>query len=336
MSLDRRGLLLGTSALFVAGCAAPKSSQGTSATSPSSSTSAASAANSSVPATMAAAASQAPAPAPQPTTGPWSADGNEIQGAVKLVATRMIETLGTWDASTAGVAAAGARLSALGIDPALASQAADLLAGGVLAKVQVIDAQYGGLLASSASVLIPTRQWVISQPGAVTQRGWTFDVRLSAAVPSWRVTAINPSAPGPAAAVDSLATQVLNSSRIDLPPASRADIASGQVHDSVLRAVLGLAKTYMIGVSVIRSGHPTYVFGTTRLSDHPRGRAFDTWRINGMPVVAASTPRSLVTGYMTAAAGLGSYNVGGPYVLNGSVYFSDQTHHDHVHAGFST
>jgi hypothetical protein len=338
MTLDRRGLLLGTSALFVAGCAAPKGSPSTSATatSLSPSTSAASAPSASVPATTAAAASQAPAPAPLPATVPWSADGNEIQGAVKLVATRMIEALGTWDASTAGVAAAGARLSALGVDPALASQAADLLTGGVLAKVQVIDAQYGGLLASSASVLIPTRQWVIAQSGAITERGWTFDVRLSAAVPSWRVTAINPSAPGAAAAVDSLATQVLTSSRIDLAPASRADIASGQVHDTVLRAMLGLAQTYTIGVSVIRSGHPTYVFGTTRLSDHPRGRAFDTWRINGMPVVAASTPRSLVTGYMTAAAAQGSYNVGGPYLLNGSVYFSDQTHHDHVHAGFST
>jgi hypothetical protein len=248
----------------------------------------------------------------------------------------MIEVLGTWDAGTAGVAAAGARLSALGIDPAMAAQAAGLLTGGVAATLQVIDAQYGGLLTSTASVLIPTRQSVVDQSGAITQRGWTFDVRLSAAVPSWRVTAINPSAPGAAAAVDSLATQVLSSSRIDLPPASRADIASGQVHDTVLRAMLSLAQTYTIGVSVIRSGHPTYVFGTTRLSDHPLGRAFDTWRINGMPVVAASTPRSLVTGYMTAAASHGSYNVGGPYLLSGSVYFSDQTHHDHVHAGFST
>jgi hypothetical protein len=177
---------------------------------------------------------------------------------------------------------------------------------------------------------------VTAQSGATIQRGWTFDVRLSSAVPSWRVIAINPSAPGAAAALDSLATQVLSSSRIDLPPASRADIASGQVHDTVLKAMLGLAQTYTIGVSVIRSGHPTNVFGTTRPSDHPRGRAFDTWRINDMPVVAASTPRSLVTAYMTAAAAHGSYNVGGPYLLNGSVYFSDQTHHDHVHAGFST
>ena len=82
-----------------------------------------------------------------------------------------------------------------------------------------------------------------------------------------------------------------------------------------------------------RSGHPHYVFGTTRLSDHPRGRAFDTWQINGQAVVAPTTPRSLITSYMHAAA-TGSYNVGGHYRLPGATYFSDQTHHDHIHAGF--
>ena len=254
---------------------------------------------------------------------------------MKLVATRMVEALGTWDAAHAGLAAAQDRLSSLGIDPSLAAQASGLLSGGTAAALQVIDAQYGGLLTSSASVLVPTRQWVVDAAGTQSERGWTFDVRLSAASPTWHITAINPSNPGAATSVDSLATQVLASSRIDLPPASRADIASGQVHDSVLEAMLTLAKAYTIGVSVIRSGHPTHVFGTTRLSDHPRGRAFDTWRINGVPVVATSTPRSLVTGYMQAAAAAGSYNVGGPYLLSGRAYFSDQTHHDHVHAGFS-
>jgi hypothetical protein len=39
---------------------------------------------------------------------------------------------------------------------------------------------------------------------------------------------------------------------------------------------------------------------------------------------------------MRAAESLGSYNVGGPYQLSGAAFFSDQTHHDHVHAGFQT
>jgi hypothetical protein len=130
---------------------------------------------------------------------------------------------------------------------------------------------------------------------------------------------------------------VLRHPRIDLPPASRADVLSGQVHDSVLDAMLALAGRFTLGVSVVRSGHPLHVFGTTRLSDHPQGRAFDTWRIDGHPVVDGRTPRRLVTGFMEAAAAAGSYNVGGPYLLGSAPqYFSDATHHDHVHAGFAS
>jgi len=77
------------------------------------------------------------------------------------------------------------------------------------------------------------------------------------------------------------------------------------------------------------------VFGTSRLSDHPRGRAFDTWQVDGQAVVDAATPQRLVTACMRAAASAGSYNVGGPYPLGGATYFSDDTHHDHVHAGFA-
>jgi hypothetical protein len=204
--------------------------------------------------------------------------------------------------------------------------------------VEVIDAQYGGILATSASVLVPCRQWLAGPGGRLIGAGTTIDVRLRARRGRWVVTALHPAHPARALpAPPALARQVLASSRIVLPPASVADVRSGQVHDSVLRALLTLAKDYRVDVSVIRSGHPTHVFGTTRLSDHPRGRAFDTWRIDGHAVVDPDTPRSLVVGFMAAAAAAGSYNVGGPYQLRpANRFFSDATHHDHVHAGFST
>ena len=78
----------------------------------------------------------------------------------------------------------------------------------------------------------------------------------------------------------------------------------------------------------------TNIGGYRSLQDggyHPQGRAFDTWQVDGQAVVAPSTPRSLVTAYMRAA---GSYNVAGPVLLPAPTYFSDDTHHDHVHAGF--
>ncbi len=53
-------------------------------------------------------------------------------------------------------------------------------------------------------------------------------------------------------------------------------------------------------------------------------------------MVDPRTPEALVVEYMQAVAAAGSYNVGGPYLLGaGPQWFSDDTHHDHVHAGFA-
>jgi hypothetical protein len=207
---------------------------------------------------------------------------------------------------------------------------------GARGVVEVIDAQYGGILSDTASVLVPCRVFMLSD-SRVETGGTTVDVRLTKTRGIWRVTATHPAQPGKATTqLTPTARQVLSNARIALPPASAADIRSGQVHESVLAAMLELAKTYRIGISVIRSGHPINVFGTNRPSDHPRGRAFDTWQINGRAVVDPATPRSLVTSYMRATEALGSYNVGGPYQLSGTAYFSDRTHHDHIHAGFTS
>ena len=98
-----------------------------------------------------------------------------------------------------------------------------------------------------------------------------------------------------------------------------------------------MSAAFRINVSVVRSGHPIYVFGTDRRSDHPPGGVLDTWASNGHAGVDDQTARALVEEYMHAAAEAGSYNVGGPYLLGAAPqWFSDATHHDHVHAGFTT
>ena len=249
-------------------------------------------------------------PAASPSGGPalpavsrWRPDPADLAPRAKVVAVRAIEKTGN----------------------------------GPRSALQVLDAQYGGLLAASASVLVVCRSWH-RRGRRVTPGGATYDVRLSRGAGGWRVTAVHPSRPGPAHQPrTSEERAVLTSPRIELPPAARADVLSGQVHPSVLAAMLRLSQRYRVGVSVVRSGHPLHVFGTDRLSDHPRGRAFDTFRIDGALVVARTTPRRLVEGYMEAAASAGAYNVGGPYLLGAAPqFFSDDTHHDHVHAGFAS
>ncbi|WP_035802942.1 hypothetical protein [Kitasatospora mediocidica] len=329
--VDRRGALAGALGLaLAAGCGTGSSSTGNGHGSP----------TPTVP-TSPTTTSASPNPPALPATSPWLPGPGEIQPDVKLRAVQLVEALGSWPTGGQGVSAAGARVAPLGLDPALADQAGPLLSAADRAALQVIDAQYGGILTDSASVLVVCDQWTQSGADAVAAGGTTVDVRLSAATPRWTVTALHPAEPGPAAATPAPdAARILSDDRIQLPPAAAADLRSGAVHPSVLTAMLTLAQVYTFRVSVVRSGHPLDVFGTTRPSDHPLGRAFDVWEINGRTVVDPTTAHDLVDGFMRAAAAAGSYNVGGPRQLSGgstpNQFFTDDTHHDHVHVGFDS
>ncbi|WP_234490678.1 hypothetical protein [Streptomyces sp. MBT33] len=275
-----------------------------------------------------------------PRTTPWRPTSAEVTPAAKLRAVRLVEAVGAWRPGESGTAAARSRVAALHLGPALVGQAGPLLPKADAAALQVIDAQYGGILTDSASVLVVCRQWTRSAD-RVRAGGTTVDVRLVRTASGWTVTSLHPARPGAAVSpVPSRVRGILSDPRIELPPAARADLRSGQVHDSVLAAMLRLARTYRMSVSVVRSGHPLDVFGTRRPSDHPRGRAFDVWRIDGHPVVDPGTSRTLIERFMRDAAAAGSYNVGGPLRPSGGAtanqFFSDATHHDHVHIGFRT
>ncbi len=278
-------------------------------------------------------ASAATLPAPKP----WIPGSGEVDPSVKLRAVQLLEALGTWDLGGVGVTAARRRVAALGLDPALVNQARSLLSSAPEAVTHVIDAQYGGILSSSSSVLVILEQWLKRPDGQLIHRGTTVDVRLVGARPRWNVTAMHPASPGAAVSVDSAAHAVLNNTRIHLPFAARADVASGAIHDSVLHCLTQLATAHVLNVSVMKSGHPIYVFGTNRHSDHPRGRAVDIWSIDGRPVVHPAN-RALVLSVMRRASVLGPYQVGGPVDLDGggSRFFSDRTHQDHIHLGFSS
>lgn len=270
---------------------------------------------------------------------PWTSDPDDVLPDVKALAVEAIEAIGSWRPGGAGAAAAAARIEQLGQSGRLVEQAPSLLSSFPAATLQVLAAQYGGLLTDRASVLVVCRQWLAAPGEPLVSRGTTVDVRLHAAAPHWRLTALHPGNPGPPARpISELARSVLRETRIELAPAARADVLAGVVHDSALRAMLRLAATYRIEVSVVRSGHPRLVFGTTRVSDHTHGRAFDTVRLDGRMVVDRATPPELVSGYMRAPVAAGAYNVGGPRVPSpgGSAFFTDTAHQDHIHAAFRT
>src|SRR4051812_13134031 len=105
-------------------------------------------------------------PSPSPTTStrpneselpsavPWTANPGEVNPAVKARATRLLQAAGTF----AGNGSLAQRLSAAGFDPALAGGLDFLAPVGEAAVTNVVDAQYGGILADTASVLVPVQQ----------------------------------------------------------------------------------------------------------------------------------------------------------------------------------
>ncbi|WP_328314466.1 hypothetical protein OG432_32135 [Streptomyces sp. NBC_00442] len=343
----RRSVLLGTAAwcLSATGCSggphtASPTARPTTARSPSATMVPGTTSPTAGPSTPPASASS---PSELPHAVAWRPGPGEIDPAAKVAAVRLVEALGTWPVGQGGQDAAAGRAATLGIPEESASRLAretgSLRPSADAAVVRVIDAQYGGILSDTASVLVVCDQPTL-EGTRVKSGGTTVDVRLDRTSDGWRVTTLHPAAPGPAGPLSPAAREVLAQSRIELPPASVADIRSGAVHESVLRAMLQLAGAYRLSVSVVRSGHPLDVFGTDRPSDHPLGRAFDVWRIDGRAVVDPATSRTLITSFMRAAAAAGSYNVGGPVRLTGGAtvnqFFSDDTHHDHVHVGFNS
>ncbi len=276
-----------------------------------------------------------------PSPVPWRPHVGDVDPAVKLQAARLVEAVGNWGRPGAmrtgagDLAAAHARAAAAGFDPALVAALASLLGSGTRQVVRVRMAQYGGILERAASVLVVVDSWRANADGTVSAGGITLDVRLVRATPRWQVVDVRPARPLPALARPSkLAEHVISDDRIRLPHSARADVLGGGVHGSVLRLLRDLSRAHIVDVSVLRSGHPIHVFGTDRLSDHPRGRAVDVWALDGKPL-ALPANHGLAAEGMRFAVAHGAYNVGGPMLLPGSRFFSDRTHQDHIHLGFA-
>ena len=339
--LARRSLLLGAAGLGLAACStdAPGPS-GTTTPSTPPATSTMTPTSTSATTSATATTSASPAAAPVPASAVWPVPPTDVEPEPKERAARLVESLTAWASGQSGTGPAAARVQATGLPAdraaSVVAAAASFLTAGPEATSRVISAQFGGLTSDQASILVTFEQWSRDAQGKPARGGSAADVRLARQGGTWAVTQLFAAAPGAAEpGPSSLITAILGHQRIHLPPSAAADVAAGNLMPKPMRALLDLAGTYEIDVSIVHSAHPTNVFATDRLSDHTRKRAVDVWAVNGQPVVAPATSTALVDGFMRAAVDLGAYNVGGPRQLSGAAYFSDRTHSDHVHLGFN-
>jgi hypothetical protein len=282
-------------------------------------------------------AADTPTGAALPRARRWEPSPQDVAPEVKVRAVRLIEAAGTWGAGDGGVENARSRVINAGYEGALVEDLTPVLTNGVAAVAHVRVAQYGGILVDSASVLAVVDQWVLQRDGSVKAGGTTLDIRLLADEPDWTVTKVRPARSG--RDTDDLsrpARRLLDNNRVVLPHAAESDIRAGAIHDNVLIALGSLSSLHRVDVSILRSGHPLRVFGTDRTSNHTDGLAVDIWALDGRPIIDTGDSPA-VAEFMTAASEVGAYQVGGPVNPDGggTAYFSDDTHEDHIHLGFT-
>ena len=264
--------------------------------------------------------------------------GEEVRPKGKQTAARAIEQALTWTDSQGRDIAR--RLAHLPNATSIADMLQPLATEDAASVTSVIYPQYGGLNAklTRASVMLVGRQTLLHQGRErPSVREFVVDVRLTARPSVWDITSATvgitppPGEPGPEARA------LLANPRVGIPEPARADLEGAVISPKVAFLLNTLSESWRLDVQVLRTGHPRNVFGTTRVSNHTRGRAFDIWAINGTPVIRAA--RSLWEPVVKEAARLGSTEVGAPGLPEQSkglrpVFFTNPTHQDHLHLGF--
>lgn len=257
----------------------------------------------------------------------------------KSLAARVVQTIGTYPVGGGTAESAASRLGGT-VDPALIDAALPLLDPAAASATEIVYPQLGGLTDTEASVMVVFRQRLAS---ATDQREVTrtADVRLTRTPSGWAASAIAsiggepPPDPGPLSAA---ARDVLTTKAIDLPDSARWDIEAGRIDDRVLQLLSMLAEEHTLGVTVLATGHPEHVFGSSSISNHTVGRGVDVWSVDGQPVIAQRDEggplQALVQKLVDSMA---TTELGSPWDLDGvgrGASFTNTVHQDHLHLAF--
>lgn len=193
---------------------------------------------------------------------------------------------------------------------------------------RVVYPQMGGITADAASVMVVT-----DVHGNVR----TIDVRLSRVAGVWKFDRIASMGGSPLARPARLSREaiaVLTDPRISLPDSAKWDIYRGAISSTLLTLMEEIAKRTPYAVTVLDTGHPFDVFGTSHQSMHTMGRAVDINALNGRHIVdmrSIGSPAYSLVQWLMAQLQVGQ--VGSPWDLDGGSPrgFTNSVHLDHIH-----
>ena len=134
-----------------------------------------------------------------------------------------------------------------------------------------------------------------------------------------------------------LGLDLLSDPRVSLSENARSDVMRGV--DPRLEVLLERAAAqWPISVGTLVTGHPTYVEGTGRVSNHACGRAADLTAVGGSPVSVTNVAARALVLWTASLAANKPDEVGSPWPDFGAFpgnYFQDPGTGPHVHLGFS-
>jgi hypothetical protein len=130
---------------------------------------------------------------------------------------------------------------------------------------------------------------------------------------------------------------LVDSPNLVLSAAARADLLAGAVDPRVVRILAAASTNHRVAVSVIRTGHATFVEGTDRVSNHYYGRGLDISAVDDVPVASSNNVAlEVALAVLTTAPDLRPDEFGSPWPDLGAFpgTFSDADHADHLHLGW--
>ena len=132
------------------------------------------------------------------------------------------------------------------------------------------------------------------------------------------------------------ASDLLDSSSIDLAPAAASDLNNGIVDSRLISLLAWIAQRHSIAISEFKTGHSKYVTGTTKVSNNWYGRAATITWVDGKPVSPGSAAaRTLWNELRTAPAAIRPIEIGAPWAdPANSRYYSGSDAMNLIHVGF--
>jgi hypothetical protein len=156
---------------------------------------------------------------------------------------------------------------------------------------------------------------------------------LTPSVPSQTAT---PAPSGIESALAATPKSLLATDAIAFSPAAADDIAHGVADRRLVRLLAWIAQRHQIVVSVIKSGHPRYVTGTHKVSNHWYGRAATISEVDGQAVAPGSASAAALWDQLQVAPkALRPDEIGAPWsVATNPRLFSGPGEQAEIHVGF--